>query len=329
MSTFMRRRSFLTLLGVSAAAWPLTARAQQRRIGVLVNWSEGDAESMERLAAFTQHLEQLGWTEGHNLRLERRFAGSTNERYRLYANELVALAPDVILAAGGSILNALLQASRMVPIVFANAIDPVGAGFVESLARPGGNATGFASTEFGISAKWLELLKEIAPRVNRVAVIRNATIAGGGQFGAIQSAAPAFGVELRPIEPRDTAEIERAITAFVRGPNDGLIVTGSSAAIAHRQLIVSLAARYQLPAVYSSRLFASSAGGLISYRFDPLISYRLSAGYVNRILRGEKAADLPVQAPTKYETVLNLKTAKTLGLDVPTSILLRADEVIE
>ena len=324
------RRDFFTLLG-GAAAWPLAARAQQeriRRVGILVNWTEDDSELSPNIAAFTQALQQLGWSEGRNIQLLLRFAGSSNDRYREFAAELVARAPDVIVTAGGSITAAVQRASSAVPIVFVGAIDPLGAGYVASLAKPGGNATGFAATEFGISAKWLELLKEIAPGVKRVAVVRNTTIAGGGQFGAIQAVASSFGVELRPVEPRDADEIQRAIAAFAREPDGGLIVTSGAAATAHRALIVMLAARYRLPAVYSGRLFVT-AGGLMSYRFDNIEPYRLAAGYVDRILRGEQPADLPVQAPTRYETAINLKTAKALGLTVPPSLAARADEVIE
>jgi putative ABC transport system substrate-binding protein len=326
----IRRRQFITLLG-GAAAWPISAHAQQeriRRVSILVNWTEDDSELSPNIVAFAQALQELGWSEGRNIQLLRRFAGSSNDRYREFAAEIVARAPDVIVTAGGSITAAVQRASSVVPIVFVGAIDPVGAGYVASLAKPGGNATGFAATEFGISAKWLELLKEIAPGVKRVAVIRNTTIAGGGQFGAIQAVASSFGVELRPVEPRDADDIERAMAAFAREPDGGLIVTSSAAAMAHRALIVTLAARYRLPAVYSARLFVT-VGGLVSYRFDNIEPYRLAAGYVDRIIRGERPADLPVQAPTKYETAINLKTAKALGLTVPPSLLARADEVIE
>jgi putative ABC transport system substrate-binding protein len=326
------RRDFITLLG-AAAAWPLAARAQQReqmrRIGVLMNLGSDDAEGQARNAAFLQGLQELGWTVGRNVRIEYRWGAGDAELFRRYASELVALAPDVILAGGGAVVPSLLQATRTVPIVFTGTPDPVGAGFVESLARPGGNATGFTIYEYGISGKWLELLKEIAPHVTRAAVIRDPTIAAGlGQWGAIQSVAPSLGVELRPLGVRDAGEIERAITAFARSPNGGLIVTGSALAVVHRELITTLAARYRLPAVYTLPLMAN-AGGLISYGPDSIDPYRRAAGYVDRILKGEKPADLPVQAPTRYELVINLKTAKALGLTVPATLLARADEVIE
>jgi putative tryptophan/tyrosine transport system substrate-binding protein len=329
----MRRRQFVTLLG-GAAAWPFAVRAQQReqmrRIGVLMNLGSDDAEGQARNAAFLQGLQELGWTVGRNVRIEYRWGAGDAELFRRHASELVALAPDVILAAGGAVVPSLLQATRTVPIVFTGTADPVGAGFVESLARPGGNATGFTPfLEFGISGKWLELLKEIAPHVTRAAVIRDPAIATGvGQLGAIQSVAPSLGVELRPLGVRDAGEIERAITGFARSPNDGLIITGSTLAAVHRNLIVTLAARHKLPAVYYDRPFAA-AGGFISYGPDQIDQYRQAAGYVDRILKGEKPADLPVQAPTKYELVINLKTAKTLGLEVPPTLLARADEVIE
>jgi putative tryptophan/tyrosine transport system substrate-binding protein len=327
----MRRREFMTLLG-GMASLSLTARAQQserkRRVGVLMGLA-GDAQAEDRIAAFVQGLQQLGWTDGRNLQIDyRRGAGGTDNTRR-YAAELVALEPDVILASGGSVVGALLQATRTVPIVFTQTPDPVAAGFVASLARPGGNATGFATSEYGISAKWLELLKEIAPGVTRAAVLRDPTIAAGiGQFALIQSAASSFGVELSPIDVRDDIEIERGVAAFARGSNSGLIVTSSASAAVHRELIITLAARFRLPAVYSYRYFTTS-GGLISYGPDPIDQYRRAAGYVDRILRGEKPADLPVQAPTKYELAINLKTAKALGLTVPPALLARADEVIE
>jgi ABC-type uncharacterized transport system substrate-binding protein len=328
----MRRREFITLLG-GAAVWPLAARAQQpdrvRRIGVLMTLAADDPEGQARNAAFLQALAELGWTVGRNVQINYRWSGADPERIRKYAAELVALAPDVIQASTAPAIAALLQATRTVPIVFTQLADPVGAGFVESLARPGGNATGFIAFEYGISAKWLELLKEIAPGVTRAAVLRDATSPSGiGQWAAIQGVAPGFGVELRPVDVRDTGEIERAVTAFARSPNGGLIVTGSPLTLVHRELIVTLAARHRLPAVYPFRYHAA-VGGMISYGPNSIDPYRRAAGYVDRILKGEKAADLPVQAPTKYETVINLKTAKALGLDVPTSILLRADEVIE
>ncbi len=329
----MKRREFITFLGGAAAAWPLAARAQQRermrRIGVLMTLAADDPEGQARLTAFVQGLQELGWTDGRNVRIDYRWAAGDAERARRYAAELVALAPDVILAHGGSIVPSLLQATRTVPIVFTQTPDPVGAGFVNSLARPGGNVTGFTIFEYGISAKWLELLKEIAPRVTRAAVIRDAAIASGtGQWGALQSVAPSFGVELSPVNMSDAGEIERAVAAFARSPNGGMILTASTLAVIHRELIITLAARYRLPAVYSFRYFVTG-GGLISYGPDSIDPHRRAAGYVDRILKGEKPADLPVQAPTKYELAINLKTAKTLGLDVPTSLIARANEVIE
>jgi putative tryptophan/tyrosine transport system substrate-binding protein len=328
----MRRREFITLLG-GASMWPLAARAQQperiRRIGVLMNLAADDPEGQARLTAFVQGLQQLGWTADRNVRIDYRWAADHADLYRRYAAQLVALAPDIILASSSPSVGSLQQATRDVPIVFANVADPVGAGFVDSLARPGGNATGFTVFEYGISGKWLELLKEIAPRVTRAAVLRDpALAAGAGQLGAIQSVAPSFGVELRPVDVRDAGEIERAVTAFARSSNGGLIVTANTGAIVHRELIITLAARYRLPAVYFYRFFVT-AGGLISYGPDSTDQFRRAAGYVDRILKGEKPADLPVQAPTKYVLALNLKTAKALGLDVPPSLLVTADEVIE
>jgi putative ABC transport system substrate-binding protein len=328
----MKRREFITLLG-GAAAWPLAARAQPgeriRRVGVLMGLAAEDAEAQDRIAAFVQALQQLGWTDGRNLQLEYRRGAGDTDLTRKYAAELVALAPDIILASGGTVVGPLLQATRTVPIVFTQTPDPVAAGFVASLARPGGNATGFTTSEYGISGKWLELLKEIAPGVMRAAVLRDPTIpAGIGQFGAIQTAAPSFGIEVSPVNIRDASEIESAVTAFARGSNSGLIVTSSGMAAVHRELIITLAAQYRLPAVYSYRYFATG-GGLISYGPDPIDQYRRAAGYVDRILKGEKPADLPVQAPTKFELVINLKTAKALGLEVPATLLARADAVIE
>ncbi len=329
----MNRRDVIELLGGVAAVWPLTAHAQQserkRRVGILMGLAGGDALVQDRIAAFEQGLQQLGWTDGRNLQIDYRRGAGGNDNTRRYAAELVALAPDVILASGGTVVGALLQATRTVPIVFTQTPDPVAAGFVASLARPGGNATGFTTSEYGISAKWLELLKEIAPSVTRVAVLRDPTIAAGiGQFALIQSVASSFGVELSPIDVRDDSEIERGVTAFARGSNSGLIVTSSASAALHRELIITLAARFRLPAVYSYRYFTTS-GGLIAYGPDPIDQYRRAAGYVDRILRGEKPADLPVQVPTKYELAINLKTAKALGLTVPTALLARADEVVE
>jgi putative ABC transport system substrate-binding protein len=329
----MRRRDFITLLGGAAVAWPLGARAQQpervRRIGVLMNLAADDPQGQARLTAFVQGLQQLGWTADRNVRIDYRWASDHADLYRRYAAELVALAPDIILASSSPSVGALQQATRDVPIVFANVADPVGAGLVDSLARPGGNATGFTVFEYGISGKWLELLKEIAPRVTRAAVLRDpAVAAGAGQLGAIQSVAPSFGVEVRPVDVRDAGEIERAVTAFARSSNGGLIVTANTGAIVHRELIITLAARYRLPTVYFYRFFVT-AGGLISYGPDSTDQFRRAAGYVDRILKGEKPADLPVQAPTKYEFAINLKTARALGLTVPATLLARADEVVE
>jgi putative tryptophan/tyrosine transport system substrate-binding protein len=329
----MKRREFITLLGGAAAAWPLAAGAQQpqrmRRIGVLLPIATDDPQSPVRIAAFLQNLQQLGWADGRNIRFEYRWGAGDAERIRRYAAELVALAPDVILATGSATLGPLLQATRTVPIVFVIVPDPVGAGFVDSLAHPGGNATGFLMFEYFISGKWLELLRHIAPDVTRVAVIRDPAITAGiGQFAAIQSVAPSFGVELSPVNVREPGEIERAVAAFARASNGGLILTASALATVHRDLIVTLAARHKLPAVYPERMFVT-AGGLISYGPDFLDQYRRAASYVDRILKGEKPADLPVQAPTKYELVINLKTAKALSLTIPASLLARADEVIE
>ena len=288
------------------------------------------SESQARIAAFLQGLQQLGWADGRNVRIDTRWATTDADDIRRHAAELAALAPDVLVAATGTVTAApLLQATRTVPIVFVQVIDPVGAGFVVSLARPGGNATGFTIYEYGMSGKWLELLKEIAPRMARAAVLRDPAIASGiGQFAAAQAVAPSLGVELSPVDVRDAGEIERAVTAFARSPNGGLIVTASALATRHRDLIIALAARHRLPAVYSYR-YMVAAGGLVSYGPDSLDQYRRAAGYVDRILKGEKPADLPVQAPTKYALVINLKTAKALGLDIPTTVLSRADEVIE
>jgi len=329
----MRRREFIKVIAGSTAAWPLAGLAQQsepkRRVGVLMGLAADDAEAQDRVAAFEQGLQQSGWINGGNLQIDyRRGAGETVSTRR-YAEELVGLAPDVILASGGSVVGALLQATHTIPIVFTQTPDPVAAGFVASLARPGGNATGFTTSEYGISGKWLELLKEIAPDVTRAAVLRDPTIpAGIGQFASIQSVAPSFGVELSPLNVRDASEIERDVTAFARRSNSGLIVTSSSLAAVHRELIIKLAAQYRLPAVYSYRYFATS-GGLVSYGPDPIDQFRRAAGYVDRILKGEKPADLPVQAPTKYELAINLKTAKTLGLNISSTLLARADVVIE
>jgi putative ABC transport system substrate-binding protein len=329
----MKRRAFITLLGGAAVAWPVAARAQQpervRRIGVLMNLAADDPQSPVRIAAFLHGLQQLGWTDGRNVRIDYRWGANDAERGRRYAVELIALAPDVILVSGSPAVAASQQATHTVPVVFVSVVDPVGSGLVESLARPGGNTTGFTLFEYGISGKWLELLKEIAPRVTRVAVLRDPTLAsGGGQLGAIQSVAPSFGVELSPVGVRDAGEIDRAITAFARRSNGGLIVTGSALAVFHRELIIALAARHGLPAVYSQRFYVTG-GGLISYGAVETDPYQRAASYVDRILKGDKPADLPVQQPTKFELVINLKTAKTLGLEVPPSLLARADEVIE
>jgi ABC-type uncharacterized transport system substrate-binding protein len=329
----MRRREFITLLG-GAATWPLAARAQQgermRRIGVLLPAAADDPEFQARMAAFHQGLQQSGWTIGRNARIDTRWATTTSAaEIRRHAAELAALAPDVILAHGASTVGPLLQATRTVPIVFPVVSDPVAAGFVDSLARPGGNATGFSVNEYGMGGKWLELLKQIAPSVTRVAVLRDPDVPSGpAVFGIIQAAAPSLGVEATPVNLRDASEIERAVAAFAGSSNGGLIVPGSARASLHRNLIVTLAARHRLPAVYGERYFGA-AGGLISYGPDYVDQYRRAAGYVDRILKGEKPADLPVQAPTSYATVLNLKTAKALGLDVPATVLARADEVIE
>jgi putative tryptophan/tyrosine transport system substrate-binding protein len=328
----MRRREFITLVG-SAVAMPLVAGAQHsermRRIGVLMTTAEADPEGQARIAAFRQGFQKFGWTEGQNVQIDIRWGGGDANLDRRFAAELVALKPDVILATASSTVAALQGATRTVPIVFAHAVDPVAAGFVDSLAQPGGNATGFVLFEYGISAKWLELLKEIAPNVTRVAVLRDPAMAAGtGQFGALQSVAPSFGVELSPVNVRDAGEIERAVTAFARSPNGGLVVTASPLAQLHRNLIIELAARRKLCAVYNLRSYVT-AGGLVSYGTDIHDLYRRAAGYIDRVLRGEKPADLPVQAPTKFEMAINMKTAKALGITMPASLLTRADEVIE
>jgi putative tryptophan/tyrosine transport system substrate-binding protein len=329
----VNRREFITFLGGAAAAWPLAARAQQtermRRIGVLTPWASNDAEAQDRVTAFVQAMQQLGWTVGRSVRIDYRWGDGKADMTRKYATELVALAPDVILALSSAAVAPLLEATRTVPIVFAGIADPVAAGYVESLARPGGNVTGFTIYEYSIGGKWLELLKEIAPRVTRAAVLREAGIAAGpGLFGAIQALAPSLGLELRLVNVQDAGEIERAVAAFAQVSNGGMIVTGSPRQTAHRELIIALGAKHRLPAVYNARFFAA-AGGLISYGTDLLDQSRSAARYVDRILKGEEPANLPVQAPTKYELVINLKTAKALGLTVPDSLLARADEVIE
>src|SRR5262245_42580846 len=329
----MRRREFITLVGGAAAVWPLAARAQQpermQRIGVLLPAAADNPEYQTRVAAFHQALALLGWTIGRNVRIDTRWAGANAAEIRRHAAELAALAPDVILAHGALTVRPLLQATRTVPIVFPVAVDPVGAGFVDSLARPGGNVTGFMTVEYGMAGKRLELLKQIEPGVTRAAVLRDADQgAGTGEFAAIQAVAPSLRVEVNPVNLRDAGEIERAIAAFARAPNGGLIVTAIAGATLHRNLIITLAARHKLPAVYYERSFVA-AGGLISYGSNYVDQYRRAAGYVDRILKGEKPADLPVHAPTKYELVINLKTAKALGLEIPPTVLARADEVIE
>ncbi len=329
----IRRRQFITLLGGAAAAWPLAARGQQaariRRIGVLLSSSETNPEVKRRIADFEQGLQGLGWTIGRDLLIEHRWAAGDTDRLRRYAAELVSLTPDAILAHTTWAAAPLLQLTQTVPIIFVNATDPVGAGLVSSLSRPGGNATGFVLSEYGSSGKWLELLKEVAPHLKRAAVLRDAAIAAGiGQLGAIQSVAPSFGVELSPVGLRDAAEIERTIVAFARAPNGGLIVTANILASIHRELIIMLADRHKLPAVYFSRSFVAD-GGLMSYGPDSVDQFRRAAGYVDRILKGEKPADLPVQAPTKYELVINVQAARAIGLEIPPMLLARADEVIE
>jgi putative ABC transport system substrate-binding protein len=329
----MQRREFITILGGGMVTWSLTARAQQdgrvRRIGVLINLAADDPEGQARITAFAQGLQEAGWSTGRNVRIDYRWAGSGADAIAKYAAELVALAPDVILAATSRSVGALQLVTRTIPIVFVQVIDPVSAGFVANLARPGGNATGFTVFELGISGKWLELLKEIAPRVTRAAVIRDPSIAAQiGQMGAIQSVVSSLGVELRPVEARDAGEIERAVTALAGSGNGGLLVLSGNASLAHRELIITLAARERLPAVYSDRVFVTG-GGLISYDPNRTEQYRHAALYVDRILKGEKPADLPVQAPTKYDLFVNLKTARALGLDMPATVLARADEVIE
>jgi putative tryptophan/tyrosine transport system substrate-binding protein len=326
------RRKFITLLGGAAAAWPLAARAQQgermRRVGVLLNLAANDPMGQARVAAFARGLQATGWSDGRNVRIDRRWAAADPGNYRKYAVELMALGPDVILASSTAAVAQLQQASRTVPIVFVSTIDPVGSGLITSMARPGGNVTGFVIFEYALAAKWLELLKEIAPGVKRAAVLRDAAVASGiGQFAAIQ-AVGSVGMELNAIDLRDVGEIERAIADFAQHPNGGLIMTASQFGTNHPGPLAALAARHKLPAVYPFPFFAS-AGGLISYGPNQLDEYHRAAAYVGRILKGEKPADLPVQAPTKYELAINLKTAKSLGLEVPATLLARADEVIE
>ena len=328
----MRRREFITLVA-GASAWPLASRAQQRdrmrRIGVLMALAADDPAGQARFVAFVQALQELGWSVGRNLRIDVRWSAGNADDTRKYAAELVALAPDVIESTGTPAAAMLVQATRTVPIVFTVVVDPVAAGFVDSLARPGGNVTGFMNSEYAMGAKWVELLKEIAPGTTRAAVLRDAASSVGiGMFAAIQTAAPSLGVEVSPINVLDVGEIERAIAAFARSGNSGLIVTGSPLAVLHRDLIVAVAARHRLPGVYANRLFVTG-GGLIGYGPDFLDQNRRAAGYIDRILKGEKPADLPVQAPTKFELVINLETAKALGLVVPNTMLIAADEVIE
>jgi putative tryptophan/tyrosine transport system substrate-binding protein len=329
----MRRREFIALASVAAAAWPLAGHAQQperiRRIGVLMALAADDPTGQARLVAFVQGLQEWGWADGRNVRIDTRWAAGNADRFRKYTAELVALAPDVILASGGTGVGSMLQVTRTVPIVFTQTNDPVGAGYVDSLARPGGNVTGFTNMEYGMSGKWLELLKQTAPRVTRAAVLRDATTPQGiGQFGAIQAVAPSFGVEVRPVDVHDASEIERAVSTFARSANGGLIVTGSALTAVHRDLIIALAAQHKLPAIYWERFFAI-AGGLISYGPDSIDPHRRAASYVDRILKGEKPADMPVQAPTKYQLVINLKTAKALDLTIPQPLQASAEEVIE
>ena len=331
MPVIIGRRELIAALG-GAAAWPLAARAQQvermRRIGVLMNSTADDAVSQDRLRGFVQGLQELGWTVGRNLQIDYRWGAGNVERYRTFAAELVALAPDILMTVGAPAVEALQRATRTVPIVFATVTDPVGGGLVASLARPGGNTTGFTISEYGLSGKWLELLKEIAPRVMRAAVLRDPVAVGIGQFAAMQAVAPSLQVEISPVDVRDAGEIERTVTVSAEGRNGGLIVTASAYTMIHRELIIGLARRHQLPAVYPYRYYITS-GGLLSYGPDPIDQFRRAAGYVDRILKGEKPADLPVQEPTKFELVLNLKTAKALGLDVPSTLIARADDVIE
>ena len=327
----MRRREFFSVIG-GAAAWPLVAQAQQggqpRRIGILLNAAVDDPKFKTWVMAFLQSLQQFGWTDGRNVQIDTRWSGGNAAEIRKHASELVALAPDVILAHGTSTVGPLLQLTRSVPIVFPIIADPVGAGFVDSLARPGGNATGFMEFEYSMAGKWLELLKQVVPGMTRVAVLRDTQGSGAMQFAAIQAMAPSLRVEVTPVGLRDTGDIERAVAAFARLPSGGLIVAAGGGTVRHSNLIITLAARHKLPAIYNERSFVAG-GGLISYGPDFVNQYRRAAGYVDRILKGEKPADLPVQAPTKYELVINLKTARALGLEVPPMLLARADEVIE
>jgi len=333
MASHIGRRKFLATLGGAAAAWPLAVRGQQpermRRIGVLMNRAADNPEGQTRFAAFLKGLQEAGWAVGHNARIDIRWGETDADRARRYAQELVALAPDIFFAAGTASVTALQRVTSVLPIVFAGVSDPVGAGFVDTLARPGGNITGFMVVEYGFSGKWLELLKQIAPRVTRAAVLRNPALANAiGQFSAIQAVAPSLGVEVSPIGVRDTGEIERDVAAFARSANGGLIETPSTLGAVPRELTITLAARHKLPAVYSSR-DRVTAGGLVSYGPDLIDGFRRAAGYVDRILKGEHPGDLPVQSPSKFELVFNLKTAKALGLEIPATVLARADEVIE
>ena len=329
----MKRREFITLLGGTAATWPLAARAQQpaqmKRVGIVLPFAASYPEGQARIAAFQQTLAGLGWTEGANMRTEIRWSGSNADDIRKNALELIALAPDVILADGSPSVAALSQATRTVPIVFALVIDPVGAGYVKSLARPGGNVTGFMQFEYSVSGKWLELLKQIAPALTRAAVLRDPAITSGiGQFAVIQAAAPLLGIDVSPVNVREASEIENAVAGYAGSSNAGLIVTASALAVTHRELIIALAAKHKLPAIYFQHQFATE-GGLISYGSDPVEQYRRAAAYVDRVLRGDKPIDLPVQAPTTYQLAINLRTARGLGLDVPPTLLARADQVIE
>ena len=329
----MRRRDFINTVGAAAAAWPLSVRAQQleqiRRIGVLMNIAENDPEAAVRISALVQALKERGWIVGTNIQIDYRWAAGDSNLYRKYAPELVALAPKVILVVGGTATGELQRATRTIPIVFVGTTDPVNRGLIESMARPGGNTTGFIEYEFGLSGKWLELLKQIAPKVSRVMVVRDPSETSGiGQLTAIQTLAPSFGVEITPVDARDGKEIERAVSTNARNGNVGLIVTLSGSAIVHRKLLIALADRHRLPAVYPGRFFVKD-GGLVSYGPDPIDGFRSGATYVDRILKGEKPADLPVQAPTKYELAFNLKTAKALDLEVPPSFLASADDVVE
>jgi putative ABC transport system substrate-binding protein len=333
MASHLGRRKFLATLGGAAAGWPLAARAQQagrmRRIGLLMNRAADNPEGQDRIAAFHQGLQELGWNVGRNVRIDTRWTEDNADQTVKQAVGLIALAPDIVLASGTLAATALQRVSRTLPIVFASVTDPVGAGIVDSLAHPGGNAPGFMIYEYSLGAKWMELLKEIAPRVTRMAIIRNAANpAGVAQFVTLQNAAQSLGVQASPINVRDAPEIEHSVEAFARSPNGGLVVTQSASATVYRDVIIAAAARHKLPAVYALR-YDATGGGLISYGPEIVDHFRQAAGYVDRIFKGEKPADLPVQAPTKYELVINLKTAKALGLTVPDSLLARADELIE